>query len=255
MNVLIEPDPTRGSDLAARMIADRVRAEPATVVGLATGGTPRATYKRLADMHRLEGLDFGQVTAFLPDEFVGVAPDHPATWSAYAQREIFDPLDLNPRRCHVPDGNAADLDAMIAGYRRAIEMAGGIDLQIVGIGGDGHIASNDPGCSLASRMRRVPISISRRGYLAEPFGGADKIPQFAVTLGLADFLSSRRALVLAFGASKAEVVARMVEGAVTATMPASVLQMHPHVDLIVDEAAAAELEAADYYREIRRRCG
>ncbi len=253
MNVLIEPDPNRGSDLAAEVVAAQVRAEPACVLGLATGGTPRTMYRRLIEMHRLEGLDFSQVTTFNPDEFVGVAGDHPASWRAYMEKELFGSLNLTPGRCHVPDGMARDLDAMIAAYRRAIEMAGGIDLQIIGIGGDGHIAANDPGSSLASRMRTVVITLNKRGYLADAFGGADKIPRFAATLGLADFLDSKHAVVLAFGASKAKVVAQMVEGPVTAMVPASVLQMHPNVDVIIDAAAAAELQNIDYYREARRR--
>lgn len=253
MNVIIQSDPKSGSDLAAEMVATRVRAEPATVLGLATGSTPRAMYQRLIEMHRLEGLDFSQVTTFNPDEFVGVAADHPATWHAYMDKELFGALNLVPGRCHVPDGNARDLDAMMTAYARAIRMAGGIDLQIIGVGGDGHIAANDPGSSLASRMRKVVITLDKRGYLADAFGGADKIPRFAVTLGLADCLDSKHAMVLAFGASKAKVVAQMVEGPVTAMVPASVLQMHPNVDLIVDEAAAAKLQNADYYREARRR--
>ncbi len=253
MNVIIETDPGKGSDLAAEMIAACVRARPTSVLGLATGSTPRAMYRRLIEMHRLEGLDFAQVTTFNPDEFVGVPPENPASWAAYMERELFGSVNLTPSRRHVPDGTARDVDAMIASYTRAIDMAGGIDVQIIGVGGDGHIASNDPGSSLASRMRQVVVTLNKRGYLAEAFGGADKIPRRAVTLGLADFLDSRHAIVLAFGASKADVVARMVEGPVTAMVPASVLQWHPHVDVIVDEEAAANLQNADYYREARRR--
>ena len=253
MNVLIEPSPKAGSDLAAEVVAATVRAEPASVLGLATGSTPQRLYQRLIGMHRLEGLDFSQVRTFNPDEFVGMAPDHPASWRAYMDRELFASVNLTPSRCHVPDGGAADLGAMIAGYTRAIELAGGIDLQIIGIGGDGHIAANDPGSSLASPMRKVPITLNKRGYLADVFGGADKVPLYSVTLGLADFLATKRAIVLAFGASKAKVVAQMVEGPVTALVPASVLQMHPHVDVIIDEAAAADLQNADHYREARRR--
>jgi len=252
MRVHIEADPRRGSELAAEIVAARVRAEPAAVLGLATGSTPQQMYRRLIEMHRLEELDFSQVTTFNPDEFVAVPADHPASWHAY-MRELFDGLELTPSRRHIPDGNARDLDAMITAYTRAIEMAGGIDLQIIGVGGDGHIAANDPGSSLASRMRRVVITLTKRGYLADAFGGPDAVPRFAVTLGLADFLASEHAVVLAFGAGKARVVAQMVEGPLTASVPASVLQMHPKVDVIVDEEAAAELDSADYWREARRR--
>jgi len=253
MNVIIETDSRKASDLAAEIVAAQVRARASSVLGLATGGTPRALYQRLAEMHRLEGLDFSQVTTFNPDEFVGVRSDHPASWHAYMRKELFERVNLTPSRCHVPDGTARDLEAMITAYARSIELAGGIDLQIIGVGGDGHIAANDPGSSLASRMRSVVITLSKRGYLADAFGGPDKIPHHAVTLGLADFLDSKRAIVLAFGESKADVVARMVDGPVTASVPASVLQMHPCVDVIIDDAAASRLRDADYYREVRRR--
>lgn len=258
MRVLIEADPRSGGALAAELVAELVRRRPACVLGPATGGTPRTTYRRLIEMHRLEGLDFGQVSTFNPDELVGLPADHPASSHAYMRKELFGAVNLTPSRCHVPDGNARDLDAMMLGYRRAIELAGGIDLQLVGIGGDGHVAANDPGSSLASRMRRVVVTLSKRGYLADVCGGADRVPRFAVTLGLADFLASRHAVVLAFGAGKADAVARMAEGPLTAMVPASVLQMHPNVDVIVDEAAAAALRNADFYREARRRghgCG
>lgn len=253
MRILIEPSPAVACDRVADMVADLLRARPAATVGCATGGTPKPIYRRLVQMHRLEGLDLSRATTFNPDEFVGVAADHPASRRAYMREALFDKVNLAPSRCHVPEGDADDLEAMIAAYRRAIEMAGGIDLQIIGIGGDGHIAANDPGSSLASRMRRVPITLSKRGYLADAFGGADRVPRFSVTLGLADFLDSRHAVVLAFGASKAEVVRRMVEGPLKAMVPASILQMHPNVDVLVDEHAASELENADHYREARRR--
>lgn len=253
MNVIIETDPRGASDRAAEIVAAQVRAHPASVLGLATGSTPRCMYRRLAEMHRLEGLDFSLVTTFNPDEFVGVAAEHPASWHAYMRKELFDRVNLTPTRCHVPEGTAHDLDAMIAAYKRSIELAGGIDLQIIGVGGDGHIAANDPGSSLASRMRRVVITLNKRGYLADVFGGAEKIPYYAVTLGLADLLDTKRVIVLAFGESKADVVARMVEGPVTASVPASVLQMHPCVDVIVDDEAASRLRDAAYYREVRRR--
>jgi len=253
MNVIIETDSRKGSDLAAEIVAAQVRARASTVLGLATGGTPRGLYQRLAEMHRLEGLDFSRVTTFNPDEFVGVPSDHPASWHVYMRAELLDRVNLTPNRCHVPDGMARDLDAMITAYTRALELSGGIDLQIIGVGGDGHIGANDPGSSLASRMRKVVITLDKRGYLADAFGGPDKIPHHAVTLGLADFLDSKRAIVLAFGESKADVVARMVEGPVTASVPASVLQMHPCVDVIIDEAAASRLSDAAYYRQVRRR--
>ncbi len=249
MKVIIQPDANMASRLAAEMVADQVIDKPTSILGLATGSTPAELYRHLIDKHRRGLVDFHRITTFNPDEFVGIPHDHPASYLMSMRKALFEPLELAVRRCHIPDGMARHLPGMIEQYERAIERAGGIDLQILGIGGDGHLAANDPGSSLASRMRLVPLTVAKRGYLAKAFGGHESMPQQAVTLGLANFLEAHRCLVLAFGESKAEAVAGMIEGPVTALVPASVLQQHPDVTVILDEPAASRLQLADYYRE------
>jgi len=249
MKVIIQPDSAMASRLAAEMVADQVIGKPTSVLGLATGSTPAELYRHLLEKYRRGLVDFNRITTFNPDEFIGIPHDHPASYHACMRKALFEQLELAERRCHIPDGMARDLMGMIEQYERAIERTGGIDLQILGIGGDGHLAANDPGSSLASRMRLVPITMAKRGYLAKAFGGHESIPRQAVTLGLANFLETHRCLVLAFGESKADAVARMIEGPVTALVPASVLQQHPDVTVILDDPAASRLQLADYYRE------
>ena len=255
MQVIIQRDVEDASRLAARIVAGCIEDTSGCVLGLATGSTPRRLYARLIAMYRAEELDFGRVTTFNPDEFVGVPPSHPASCQAAMQRVLFDHVNLGSGHRHVADGMAIDLGRMISRYERAIELAGGIDLQILGVGADGHLAFNEPGSSLASRMRVVPVTLSKRRYLAAAFGDEAMIPRRAVTLGIGNILDSKRCLMLAFGEGKAEIVARIVEGPVTALVPASALQHHPDVTIIVDEAAASCLELVDYYREAEERRG
>jgi glucosamine-6-phosphate deaminase len=249
MKVVIQPDSAMASRLAAEMVADQVIGKPTSVLGLTTGSTPAELFRLLIDKHRRGLVDFSRITTFNPDEFVGIPKDHPASYHTFMRKALFEQIELAERRCHIPDGAARHLIGMIEQYERAIERAGGIDLQILGIGDDGHLAANDPGSSLASRMRLVPVTVSKRGYLAKAFGGREHIPRQAVTLGLANFLETHACIVLAFGKSKAHAVAAMVEGPVTALVPASVLQQHPDVTVILDEPAASCLQLADYYRE------
>jgi glucosamine-6-phosphate deaminase len=249
MKVIIQPDAAMASRLAAEMVADQVIGKPTSILGLATGSTPAELYRLLIEKHRRGLVDFSRITTFNPDEFVGIPRNHPASYYTFMHKAVIEPLELAERRCHIPDGAARHLLGMIEQYERAIERAGGIDLQILGIGDDGHLAANDPGSSLSSRMRLVPVTVAKRGYLATPFGGRENIPRQAVTLGLANFLETHACIVLAFGGSKAGAVAKMVEGPVTAMVPASVLQHHRDVTVIVDEPAAARLELVDYYRE------
>jgi glucosamine-6-phosphate deaminase len=249
MKVIIQPDSAMASRLAAEMVADQVIGKPTSILGLATGSTPAELYRLLIDKHRRGLVDFSRITTFNPDEFVGIPLDHPASYHTFMRKALFEPLELAERRCHVPDGSARHLMGMIEQYERGIERAGGIDLQILGLGDDGHLAANDPGSSLASRMRLVPLTLAKRGYLAKAFGGHESIPRQAVTLGLANFLETHACIVLAFGESKADAVSKMVEGPLSALVPASVLQQHPDVIVIIDEPASSRLQLVDYYRE------
>ena len=249
MRVIIQPDPEAASRLAADILVSLIARQPGAVVGLPTGSTPRRWYELLVEAHRAGRVDFERVSVVMADAFVGLDPEHPSAAARHLRRMFFDHVPIAERRRHLPDGNAGSSEHMIARFQRSLEHAGGVDLFVAGVGDDGHLASNDPGSSLRSRMRVVPVSLARRPYLVEVFGSADAVPTHAVTLGVADFLDARACLLLAFGASKAQVVAQIVEGPLTAHVPASALQNHPNVTVLVDESAAVALRDATAYRE------
>lgn len=238
----------------ARLAADAVQrllaARPQAVLGLATGSSPLAVYDELARRHAEEGLSFARARAFMLDEYVGLPADHPERYRTVIERELVARVDLDPALVLGPDGLADDLAAACAGYERAIADAGGVDLQLLGIGTDGHVAFNEPGSSLASRTRIKTLTRQTREDNARFFGGdVDAVPTHCLTQGLATILSARHLVLLAQGRGKAEAVHQLVEGPVSALWPATVLQMHAHVTVLVDEAAASRLQLAGYYRE------
>ena len=249
MRVLIHPDAESGSLAAAEIVADQVHRQPASVLGLTTGSTPLRLWSLLAERHRAADPDFSRVSVFAPDGFTGIGADHPASVRTYVRRHVEEPLDIAAGRVHVPGEAVGDPAEGARRHARALELAGGIDLQILGLGDDGHLGFNEPGASPASRTRVVPITRAKRAYLSEAFGGLEGIPKRAIAVGIADLLASRRCVLLAFGAGKAAVIAQVVEGPMTALVPGSWLQQHEHLTVIVDEAAATGLRLADYYRE------
>jgi glucosamine-6-phosphate deaminase len=248
MEIIIRPDRLAASRLAARLIACLVREKPHAVLGFATGETPLETYHTLIELNHGGGLDFAMVTAFNLDEYVGLSPSHPASYHAYMKTHLFDHVNIEPERINIPDGLAANIPISCRHYEDAIRTAGGIDLQILGIGTDGHIGFNEPTSSLSSRTRIKTLTPQTRRDNAAAFGGEDKVPHHVITMGLGTIMDCRLCLLLAFGSKKARAVARAVEGPVTAMVPASILQMHPRAVFILDEEAAADLERADYYR-------
>jgi glucosamine-6-phosphate deaminase len=252
MRVIIEPDSQAASRRGARFVADLVRRKPDCVLGLATGGTPLALYEELIRLHREQGLDFAQVTTFNLDEYVGLSATHPQSYRYFMQRNLFDHLNIDPARTHVPDGRALDFEAHCRQYEQRIVDAGGIDLQVLGIGSDGHIAFNEPGSSLGSRTRLKTLATETVRDNARFFGGEDKVPRLAVTMGVGTILESRRCLLLAFGPHKAVAIRETIEGAVTAQVTASALQLHREVICVLDEAAARLLVRRDYYAEVER---
>ena len=252
MRVIIEADPESGSRRAAKIIADTVRAKPDCVLGLATGGTPLGTYRELIRLHREEGLDFSSVTTFNLDEYVGLGPTHPQSYRFFMERNLFDHINISPSRVHVPDGRALDFAQFCRRYEEHIRAAGGIDLQLLGIGTDGHIAFNEPGSSLGSRTRLKTLTSETIRDNARFFGSAEKVPRLAVTMGVGTILEAGRCLLIAFGAAKAEAIQKTIEGPVTSQVTASALQLHRDVTVILDEAVAAHLERRDYYREVER---
>jgi glucosamine-6-phosphate deaminase len=250
MEVIIQPDAEAGSLLAARIVAGIIKDKPHAVVGFPTGSTPIAFYARLIRMHREEGLDFSLVTTFNLDEFVGLPPDHPASYHAYMDKHLFRHVNVARERVHIPDGRAADIPSYCRAYEEAIRTAGGIDIQILGIGLDGHIGFNEPTSSLGCRTRIKTLTRQTRRDNAAEFGSEDEVPYHVLTMGVGTILDSRMILLLAFGAKKAEIVARTVEGPVAALVPASALQLHPRTVFLLDEAAAAGLSKIDYYRYV-----
>ena len=249
MEIIIQPTPEAGSIIAARIVANLVRTKPDCVLGLATGSTPLATYRELARLHREDGLDFSKVTTFNLDEYVGLPLEHSQSYHAFMEEHFFRHVNVPRSHIHIPDGMARDVPAECARYEAAIVAAGGIDLQLLGIGTDGHIGFNEPSSSLASRTRIKTLTERTRADNARFFGGdLAQVPFHCITMGVGTIMASREVLMLAFGANKAAAVAAAVEGAITAMNPASVLQMHPVAKCIVDEPAAEGLARCDYYR-------
>ena len=237
---------------AGRIAADRVEAaiagRPRPVIGFATGSSPLPVYRELAERVRC-GLDLAHVRGFALDEYVGLPYEHAESYHSVVHREVTIPLGLDPGAMQVPPGMAQDLSAAARRYDDAIVRAGGIDLQILGIGSDGHIGFNEPTSSLASRTRVKRLTARTRGDNARFFDSLDDVPTHCVTQGLGTIAEAREIVLLAFGAAKAEAIAAAVEGPLASICPASVLQLHERATIIVDEGAAGGLRMRDYYRE------
>ena len=247
MEIIILPTPADVARTAADAIEERVRSGP-SVLGLATGSTPLGTYQELIERHR-NGLSFARAQAFLLDEYVGLPSAHPQSYHSVIRDEFTDNVDFGPDAVHGLDGMAADPGAETAQYEARIAAAGGVDIQILGIGTDGHIGFNEPMSSLASRTRIKTLTQQTRQDNARFFDSADEVPDHVLTQGLGTIREARHLLLLAMGESKAEAIAAAVEGPVAAICPASALQLHPHVTVLVDQAAASKLAHRDYYQD------
>jgi glucosamine-6-phosphate deaminase len=243
--VIVENAAAAGA-LVADEIVRLIRADPAVVLGLATGSTPLPVYEALRS--RAADLDLSQVRGFALDEYVGIDPAHPESYRSVITREVVEPLGLDPARVRVPDGRVDGIEHAGSDYEAAIDAAGGVALQILGIGTDGHIGFNEPGSSFASHTRVKTLTEQTRRDNARFFDSVDDVPLHCITQGLGTILRARHLVLLAFGAGKAEAVAGAVEGPVTASLPGSAIQLHPHATVVVDEAAAVHLRFADYYR-------
>ena len=250
MRVIVERDPGSVSRHAAQFVSGLIRRDPTCVLGLATGGTPLGLYGELIRLHREEGLDFSRVVTFNLDEYVGLAPTHPQSYRFFMQENLFRHLNIDIRNTHVPDGRALDFETSCEQYERAIKEEGGIDLQVLGIGSDGHIAFNEPGSSLGSRTRLKTLTQETVRDNARFFGSEEAVPRLAVTMGVGTILESRRCLLLATGQHKAQAIAATIEGPITAQVTASALQLHREVIAVIDEEAAQLLKRRDYYREV-----
>ena len=252
MEVVIGAGPVLGR-LAADTIEQLLRAQPDAVLGLATGSSPLAVYDELARRHAEDGLSFSRARAFMLDEYVGLEPGHPERYRNVIDKEIASRVDFADGAVQGPDGLADDLVVACRDYEEAIAAVGGVDLQLLGIGTDGHIAFNEPGSSLASRTRIKTLTRQTREDNARFFDGdIDQVPTHCLTQGLATIMGARHLVLLATGRGKAEAVHQLVEGPVSAMWPATILQHHPHVTVLVDDAAASRLQLADYFRETYR---
>ncbi|MET4430211.1 MULTISPECIES: glucosamine-6-phosphate deaminase [unclassified Mycolicibacterium] len=253
MEVITLADAEEIGALAADAIGALLARKPTAVLGLATGSSPLAIYDQLAARCDAGLISFASARGFTLDEYVGLPADHPERYSTVIDNVFVSRVDFAPGAVQSPDGLAADIPAACEQYENAIRDAGGVDLQILGIGTDGHVAFNEPGSSLASRTRIKTLTMQTRRDNARFFGDdIDAVPTHCLTQGLATIMAARHVILVATSSSKAEAVHHLVEGAVSAMWPATILQHHPHVTVLLDDAAARRLQLVDYYRETYR---
>ena len=244
MEVLILPDPEEAARLTAHILATELKARPRLVLGLAAGRTMEPVYARLVSLHCVQGLDFSQCRTFNLDEYLGLPPEHEGSFRHYMNQHLFGCVNVNASNTRSPDSMAQDVAGECRGYEEAIQQAGGIDLQLLGLGSEGHIGFNEPLSALRSRTREKALAPATLIQNAAQFGGhPGRVPRRAITMGVGTILDAKRCLLLVTGAAKADILARAVEGPVTAMVSASALQLHPCCQVIVDEAAAAQLQA------------
>ena len=233
---------------AAQLIATAIKKKPSLSLGLATGGTMVDLYQHLVRMHKQGAIDFSQVVTFNLDEYLGLPASHPQSFHHFMQNTLFRHVNINPHNIHIPDGTIrGNYDQYCASYEQAIRDAGGIDIQLLGIGRNGHIGFNEPTSSLASRTRLKVLSQETLNDNARFFAPGEESPQCSITMGIGTILEARKILLLATGEAKADAVAKSISGPVTSAVPASVLQLHPNVTFLLDEGAASRLTERDYY--------
>jgi len=248
MDVIIKSDYEEISEEAANIITSLLRKKTRTVLGLATGSTPEGLYRNLVNEHKKGELDFSSAVSFNLDEYVGLGPKDEQSYRYFMEKKLFSHVNILPENIHVPDGCAVDLETYCKEYERMIEAEGGIDLQLLGIGSDGHIGFNEPGSALKSRTSVVVLAEETIKDNSRLFDSEDQVPRMAISMGLGTILDAGECLMLASGENKAEAVKKCIEGPLCSMTPASVLQMHPKTTVILDEAAASQLERKNYYR-------
>jgi len=241
MRVLVEKSYGDLGRRAAQIIAEMIAAKPQAVLGLATGGTPEGCYAELVRMHGEEGLDFHLITTFNLDEYVGLPPSHEQSYHYYMNDKLFNHINIDKKRVHIPDGLAPVPKELCDAYEKLIKSSGGIDLQLLGIGRNGHIGFNEPGSPLDSRTRAVDLSEETRRDNCRFFGSIDQVPRQAITMGLATIMDARRILLLASGVNKAWAVEQAIKGPVTVKVPASILQRHRDCTFLLDREAASTI--------------
>ena len=250
MEVIVKESYEDMSALAARMIAELIRRKPNCVLGLATGSTPVGTYKELIRLHKNEGLNFSKVVTFNLDEYVGLSPDHDQSYRTFMNGNLFNHINIKKSNTNVPDGMADDIAKACQAYERKIKSCGGLDVQLLGIGANGHIAFNEPGSSLGSRTRVKTLDEKTIQDNARFFKTIDEVPRYAVTMGIGTIMEARQLILLANKENKADAIFKTVEGPITAIVPATIVQLHPKATIITDKAAASKL-TRDYPVEPR----
>ena len=251
MEIIISPTYEEMSKAAAKAVAELLNSKPNAVLGLPTGSTPLGLYKELARMHKSEGLDFSQVTTFNLDEYVGLKKDHPQSYHYFMHENLFKHINIPKQNIYIPSGTTDNYAAFCQWYEKRIVECGGIDLQILGIGSDGHIAFNEPASSLGSRTRIKTLARQTIEDNARFFDTLEQVPIYAITMGVGTILEAHKIILLANGEKKAAAVAAAAEGPVTSMITASALQLHRDTMFIVDRPAASELKMLDYYEWIQ----
>jgi len=248
MEIIILKNAESVAAMGGELLAELLRVRPAAVLGLATGSTQLALYRQLVEKHLAGDISFKHATSFNLDEYLGVAADNPQSYRAYMDREFFERVDIDKQNTFLPYCEEGQNPRLVGPrYEEKIRQAGGIDLQLVGIGCNGHIGFNEPSSSLRSRTRVKTLTRQTFKDNSCLFSKEEFQPKLAITMGIATIMDARRILLLATGESKAEAVSKMMEGPVSAMCPASILQMHERVTVLLDEAAAAGLRNRDYY--------
>ncbi|RPJ09789.1 MAG: glucosamine-6-phosphate deaminase [Spirochaetaceae bacterium] len=251
MEIIIAKNYDEMSKISAGIIACEIRKRHDLVLGLATGDTPIGTYNALVDMHKKDGLDFSKVKSFNLDEYIGLAPLHPNSYNFFMRENLFKHININSENVYVPQGNTDDPEEFCLWYEEQIRKAGGIDLQVLGIGSDGHIAFNEPGSSLASRTRVKALLKQTIEDNSRFFDKIDAVPRFAITMGVGTILEAKKLLLIASGKKKADVVAEFIEGPVTSQITATALQLHSYATVVLDLDAASKLKRTEYYNWVR----
>ncbi|HPT78673.1 MAG TPA: glucosamine-6-phosphate deaminase [Candidatus Atribacteria bacterium] len=228
-------------ELGAREIVKQIKSKPDSVLGLATGSTPEGIYRRLVEKHKNGEVSFARVKTFNLDEYVGIPESHVCSYHYFMDTNLFRHVDIDPNATHIPDGNAMDLNAECRKYEEMIAQSGGIDLQLLGIGPNGHIGFNEPETPFESLTHVVDLTDSTINANARFFESHEQVPRQAVTMGIKSIMQARRIILVAKGAPKAHVIMRAIKGPVTPKVPASVLQLHPNVLIILDHDAASGL--------------
>jgi len=241
LKVMKAKTPEEVGKFAADIFESTIQAKPACVIGLATGSTPLPLYRELIAREKAEKIDFTRVRSANLDEYKGLAPDHPQSYRRFMQENLFDHISIKPENTIVPDGLAEAVDAMCAAYERKIEDWGGVDLQLLGIGHDGHIGFNEPCDHFPNMTHEVELTAMTRDANKRFFSSIDEVPTAAFTMGIGTVMAAKKIVMVITGADKAEILAQSFFGPVDPQVPASILQFHPDVTLICDEAAAAKM--------------